>query len=157
MKKVAFVLLFCFGLLVCSYSQTKQESIKELFQLMKDDSTTTKMMDSMMPVFAKQTSQNKDSTAMAKSKEKMQVLMESVKKIITLVKEEKMRLYDQYFSQEEIRDMIVFYKSPAGRKYVRMTPEISKQIMMKVMKDYVPEIEKAMKEKKGEDKEPKTK
>lgn len=148
MKKVTFVLFFSFGLFTCSYSQTKQESIKQLFHLMKDDSTTTKMLETLMPMFAKKTNQEMDSTAKAKSKESMKGMMEMAKKIIERVKEDKLYLYDKYFTMEEIQDMIVFYKSPAGRKYVSIKPEITKEIIMKVVKEYLPAIEKNTKNKK---------
>lgn len=157
MKKSTFVLFFCLGVFTYSYGQTKQESIRELFHLMKDDSATTKILHSIMPMLVKGTGQETDSTAKAKSQEKIKVIMESVKKIITKVKEDKLNLYDKYFTREEIDDMIAFYKSPAGRKYVNMTPEITKEIMMKVMKDYLPEMQKGMKDKKAEQKEGDTK
>jgi hypothetical protein len=147
MKKGTLLLLFCLGIFAHTYSQTKQESIKELFHLMKDDSTSTKMMEGMMPAFMGQKmNQEMDSTAKAKAQEKMKVIMESVKKMITLIKDDKMKLYDKYFTQAEINDMIAFYKSPTGRKYVSTSPEITKEIMMKVMKEYVPEMQKALKE-----------
>lgn len=50
--------------------------------------------------------------------------------------------------------MIAFYKSPAGQKYVSTTPLITKELLMKVLKDYVPEMQKKMNAKPGEQKEP---
>jgi len=52
--------------------------------------------------------------------------------------------------------MIVFYKSPAGRKYVRTTPEITKEIVMKVITEYLPQMEKDKKDKKDGKKEEET-
>jgi len=147
MKRVTFVLFFCLGVFSFSTAQTKQESIQELFHLMKDDSTSRKMMETIMPMFTKKSNQEMDSTAKAKSQESMQAMMEMVKKIISKVKEDKLKLYDRYYSQEEINELIVFYKSPAGRKYVRVTPEITKEIVMKVVKEYLPQMEKDKKAK----------
>jgi len=149
MKKRTFALFFCLVLFTCSYAQTKQESIKELFHLMKDDSTATKMLDTLMPLFTQKTNQEMDSTAKAKSQEKLKGLMDMVMKIIVQVKEDKLKLYDQYYTQEEINDLIAFYKSPVGRKYVHVSPEITKAIVMKVIKEYVPEMQKSMKDKKA--------
>jgi uncharacterized protein len=152
MKRVTFVLFFCIGIFAGSYSQTKQESIKELIHLMKNDSAAIKVVNSMLPMLEKKMSQEMDSTAKAKTKESMKVAMESVKKIINLVREDKAKLYDQHFTQKEIDEMIVFYKSPVGRKYVSETPEITKELVIKVVKDYLPEMQKAMKAKKAEQK-----
>ena len=145
MKKVTFALFFCFGVFTCIYGQTKRDTIKELFQLMKDDSTSTKLMDSLLPVLTQKGNQEMDSTAKAKVQEKMQAIMIPVKKMIQRIQEDRLNLYDKYFTQEEIDDMIAYYKSPAGRKYVRLKPEITKEIVMKVITEYLPEMKKEMK------------
>jgi hypothetical protein len=147
MKKVLFTAFLCFAVFTCSYGQTKQESIRELFHLMKDDSTTTKIIKTMMPMFVKGMGQETDSLEKVKSQEKIKAVMESVKKIITKIREDKVNLYVKYFTQQEIDDMIAFYKSPAGRKYVSIRPEITKEIVLKVMKEYLPEMEKEKKAK----------
>jgi len=153
MKKGIFALLFCLGVFICGTAQTKQKSIQELFYLMKDDSTSTKIMDSIMSIIANKTNQEMDSTTRANSKTKMKAMISSVSKIIAKVKEDRLNLYDRYFTQDEINQMIVFYKSPAGRKYVRMKPEITKEIVLKVMKEYLPEMEQEKKAKQREQKE----
>ena len=142
MKKGFFVLFFCFGVFTFSNGQTKRDSINELFQLMKDDSTTTKIMESLIPMITNKSTQGMDSTALAKSQEKMKMVMGIVNTITAKVKEDKLNLYDKYYTQQDIDDMIVFYKSPAGQKYVRTTPEITKEIVMKVFKEYLPQLGK---------------
>jgi len=122
MKKVTIVLLFCLGVFTGSMAQTKQESIRELFHLMRDDSTSLKIMNSMVPMLTQKTSQDMDSTARTKSQESMKSIMAAVTMIIAKVKDDRLKLYDRYFTQDEINEMIVFYKSPAGRKYVSVKP-----------------------------------
>jgi hypothetical protein len=151
MKKVTWILFFCIGVFTYSYAQTKEESIRELFHLMKDDSTATKMLTTMLPtMMGNKMNQAVDSTAKAKTQATMKVIMESVQKMIASVKEDKVKLYDKYFTQEEINNMITFYKSPAGRKYVSVTPEITKEITMKIIQKYVPEMKEEMKAKLGD-------
>lgn len=148
MKKLTFVWLFCVGIITCAYSQNKQELIKELFQLMEADSASTQMFNSMMPAFFGQNMQQEmDSTARIKKQQVIGAVMEEVKKIIVAVKEEKMKLYDKYFTEKEIKQMIAFYKSPAGQKYVSTNPEITKELVMKVMQEYVPAMKESMKKK----------
>jgi len=142
MKKLTFVLFFCFGLLASSFSQTKQESIRELFHLMKQDSALIKAFDTFGPMLAQKKNQPMDSVAKAKEQESMKQLMVIVKKVVDLVTEDKVKLYDQHYTQNEINDLISFYKSPVGRKYVATTPEITKDVVMKVLTEYLPNIQK---------------
>ena len=75
MKKVVFILMFCISVLtINSYSQTKQESIKELFKLMQQDSIVDKMFNSMIPAIMQQVKSQfpiKDSLANVRSNEMM--------------------------------------------------------------------------------------
>jgi len=66
-----------------------------------------------------------------------------VKVIISMVTEERIKLYDRYYTQDEINQLITFYKSPIGRKYVTTNPEITKDIVMKILKD-LPDLKKKM-------------
>ena len=100
--------------------------------------------------------QQTDSTAKVKAQVKMKAVMEMVKTVISKVKEDRLNLYDKYYTQQDIDAMIVFYKSPAGRKYVHTTPEITKEIVMKVIKEYLPQLEKDKKDKRAEQKEEET-
>lgn len=149
MKKVVLVSLFCVAALINGYSQTKQESIKELLHLMQQDSLTDKMFTSMIPSMLNQMqSQIKDSTSIARSEERMNSTMQSIKEISKkLINEDMVALYDKYFSQNEINDFIAFYKSPSGQKFIKVTPDIQKDLMMIMMQKYMPEIRKAIKTK----------
>jgi hypothetical protein len=142
MKKLTFVLFFSFGLLVSSFSQTKQESIRELFHLMKQDSSLIKVFQTFAPMLAQKGNQPMDSVAKAKEQESLKQAMEMVRKIVDLVTEDKVKLYDQHYTQEEINALILFYKSPVGRKYIATTPEITKDIVMKVITEYLPNMQK---------------
>ena len=142
MKKVTFALFFCFGLLTSTYSQTKQESIRELFQLMRQDSAVLKSFDSLAPMFIHKRNQPMDAEAKAKSQETINMLRQMTKVIIDMVTEDKVKLYDKNYSQEEINKLIEFYKSPVGQKYVNTTPGITNEIMTKVLKEYLPELQK---------------
>jgi len=142
MKKVTFALFFCLGLLTSAYSQTKQESIRELFQLMRQDSAVLKSFDSLAPMFIHKRNQPMDAEAKAKSQETINMLRQMTKMIIDMVTEDKVKLYDKNYSKEEINKLIEFYKSPVGQKYVNTTPGITNEIMTKVLKEYLPEMQK---------------
>jgi hypothetical protein len=151
MKKVVLALMIYLPTLMNSYSQTKQESIKELFHLMKQDSLIDKMLSSMIPSMMNQMKNQfpiKDSLANVRSNEMMKSTMQTGKEIIKkMIDEDMVALYDKYYSQNEINDYIAFYKSPSGQKYITATPDITKDLMMIMMQKYMPEIQKAMKAK----------
>jgi hypothetical protein len=150
MKKVILVLMICIPSLM-GYSQTKQESIKELFHVMLQDSIMDKMFSSMIPSMIEQMKSQhpiNDSLANARSNELMKTTMQSTRLILKKMMDEDMvALYDKYFSQKEINDYIAFYKTPSGQKFIKVTPDISKDLMGIMMQKYVPEIQNTVKTK----------
>lgn len=150
MKKVILVLMICIPSLM-GYSQTKQESIKELFHVMQQDSIMDKMFNSMIPSMINQMKSQhpeNDSLANARSNELMKTMMQTTRLIMKKMMDEDMvALYDKYFSQKEINDYIAFYKTPSGQKFIKVTPDISKDLMGIMMQKYVPEIQNAVKTK----------
>lgn len=149
MKTLILISAFCFVTIINSYSQTKQESIKELFHLMKQDSIMDKTFSSMLPSMISQfQGPVKDSASAARSKELMNSSIETMKVIMKkLIDEDMVIIYDKYFSQNEINDFISFYRSPSGQKFINVTPDISKDVMMIMMQKYVPEMKNSMKAK----------
>ena len=149
MKKAIFGIMFCFIAFSNGYSQTKQESIKELFQLMRSDSLTDRMFSAMIPAIQKQAQgQIKDSATLAHSNEMMVTMMQSVKEISKkMINEDMVTIYDKYLTQNEINDLISFYKTPTGQKFIKIMPEMQKEIMTVMYQKYMPEILKSIKPK----------
>jgi len=148
MKKAVLFFSICL-LSFNSYSQKKEASIKELFHIMKQDSLIDKMFHSIMPAINSQLKkQYPETDSMIKNRydkieeTNMQTLKTIMKKMLD---EDIVSLYDKYFTQKEINDLIKFYKSPTGQKFVNVTPELSKELALIMMQKYVPEIHKNMK------------
>ena len=38
-------------------------------------------------------------------------------------------IYDKYYSPEELREIIAFYKTPAGQKMIEVTPKIMSEFL----------------------------
>lgn len=152
MKKLVFVLLFCSAAFINGYSQPKQELIKELFNVMKQDSMIERTFSSIIPsMFNQMQGQAKDSTGRARSQEAMKATLPVMKDIIKRMMDEDMvAIYDRNFSEKEIKDFITFYKSPSGQKFVKTQPKIQKELMPIFIKKYIPEIAKATKAKMDE-------
>ena len=56
-------------------------------------------------------------------------------------------IYMKYFDESDIKAFLDFYKSPAGQKYIQLTPQITKEMMGEMMQSYVPEMQKVLKAK----------
>ncbi len=52
-------------------------------------------------------------------------------------------VYRKYFSDDEIRDLLKFFKTPAGRKFVRLAPKLLQETVTIVNKKYGPRLRKA--------------
>jgi uncharacterized protein len=145
MKKSIFLLVFSVCVISGAFAQTKQESIKDLIHILKNDSMINKTLDAMIPTMANQMQlQLKDSTAKARSMEIMKVAMQSAKEIMPKMMDEMAVSYDKYFTEQEINDFIAFYKSPSGQKYISVMPEMMKDMMGNMMKNYLPAMKKSM-------------
>lgn len=150
MKKIALVSLFCVALFSNNYAQTKQESIKTLFQVMHQDSLIDKMFNSIFPAMMGQMEQQMqmDSVTKMKYNDMMNTMIDMIKGISKrMINEDMVALYDKYFTQSEINDYIAFYKSPSGQKMINIMPDIQKEITVIMMQKYMPEIQKTMMEK----------
>ncbi|HJV77010.1 MAG TPA: DUF2059 domain-containing protein [Paludibacter sp.] len=146
MKKLIFTSALCLSVFCNSYSQTKQESIKQLFHLMQTDSLLDKMFSSMIPqILNQQQMQITDSVSRAAFDTKMGSVMLIAKDISKkLLNEDMVVLYDKYFNQAEINDFVNFYKTPSGQKMISMTPDIQKDLMNVMMQKYMPEMQKSI-------------
>ena len=89
-----------------------------------------------------------DSGSSARPKEMMNSIMQIVEDIAKReINEDMVNIYDKYFSQNEINDLVSFYKSPSGHKFVKVTPDIQKDLMMVMMQKYGPEMQKSIRAK----------
>lgn len=141
MKKVVLVLLFCVLVFSNSYSQTKQESIKELFHLMQKDSIVDRTITSMMPSLLKMI-QKKDSVLTESDMKSLNPKLQMAKDLSSKIQIDEMALYDKYFSQNEIVVLIAFYKTQTGQKLIELAPKIQDDLRLIVQQKYMHEIMK---------------
>jgi hypothetical protein len=139
MKSVILIGMLCVFAISNSYSQTKQESISELFHLMQKDSVIDKTLASMMPSLSKMTLP--DGTVIAESQmNQFTNIVKIAKELSAKMQTEEMALYDKYFSQKEIQELIAFYKTETGKKFIDMTPKMKNELSQIVRQKYMPEI-----------------
>ena len=65
------------------------------------------------------------------------------------IKDDYIALYAETFTVEELKDLIAFYKSPAGQAYTRKQPELTRrsvEMSQKLMMQIMPKIQAMAKE-----------
>ncbi|MBI3233981.1 MAG: DUF2059 domain-containing protein [Bacteroidetes bacterium] len=145
MKKISILIIITISIAFNVKAQTKQESIKLLFQVMQVDSMMEKMFSNVLPTIQKQMqSYYMSDTSLIKKRETMfENIMKISKNMATkMMNDDMFTLYDKYFTQAEIEDYIKFYQSPSGKKFTQLMPEMQKEIMEISMKKYMPEMQK---------------
>lgn len=146
MRKLNCILLFLSMALMYSQAQSaKPESVRELFRVMKQDSLIEKTVTSMIPTML---NQMQAGALKGKNNELVQYTMQVAKEMcFNVINEDMVTLYSKYFSEKEINDLIVFYKTPTAQKLVSLTPEISKELITIMMKKYTPDMMKKIQDK----------
>lgn len=152
MKKVVFLALMLVISVNCFSAPASKETIDELFKVTQ----TEKMMDSVygqMDGMFKQMVQGMNVT-----EENKPILDSFFVKYNTLIKQEmswkKLKdpmaeAYASVYTEDEVKDIIKFYKSPAGKKMVEKMPELmqaSMSIVQNSMKNMMPKINQLQKE-----------
>jgi hypothetical protein len=148
MKKPILLVIIFVATTFTSFSQTKRESIKELFHLMQTDSTMEKTFAAIVPAIMTQIPKEyKDSTKLAQMTQFMNSLFTSSKVMCKkMLDEDLVVIYDKLFTENEINDLIVFYKTPTGKKMIEKLPEMQKEITTMLMQKYMPELQNNIKE-----------
>ena len=62
-------------------------------------------------------------------------------------------LYDKYFTENELKDIVVFYKSSTGKKFIEVTPQLFQESMRKSSELLNPKIIQLVNEIMQEEKE----
>jgi len=133
MKKTISVSIILVLTTLSTFSQTKQESIKELFTLMKTES----MFDKLVIPFQ---GLQKDSISKVLTGSIMNSIKPMFKKIMN---EDLVGIYDRHYTQKEIKDLIRFYKSKTGQKMITTAPDIQNELMSIVQAKYMGEFLKS--------------
>jgi uncharacterized protein len=150
MKKVIIIVLVCFAGLQLN-AQNKQEKITELISIIHSEQMTNKMFDNMLQMMMQQ---GEKSLTKEQQGDLSSFIVSGLKDIIKkAVYEYYPKIYDNYFTEKDIKELIKFYKSAAGQKYLKATPDIQNDLMQNYMKADLLEFQKKIEQKKKEIKE----
>lgn len=141
-KQIIYIALFTL-IAFNANAQDKKEAIKELFEVMQVEKMTSKILDNMLPTLQQQGTQIfKDEKTQVKYNKYMEFMMVEAKKMtLSLANDEMPAIYEKHFTYNEIKDLTNFYKTPTGKKMLDKTPEITKELMERMMKKQMPEFQ----------------
>ena len=136
MKKIFIItmLVFTINITVFSAETPKQKKIKELFQVMDIQAATNEMSEMIL----------NDTDSMKLSKNQKAAMQKEMQSMMDYVLNKQAELYDRHFTEQEIDDILNFYKTPAGKKIIEETPKITKELFTDLMENYYPDMIKRM-------------
>ncbi len=148
MKKLVLVLIFLLSSNFVFADETQHRKLAEdLLRVTKIDERTQQMFDQIEDMQNKQlagTENNEKAVAMQHE------IMNLMKNYLSWgkLKGKYIEIYASTFTEQELIELINFYKSPIGQKYIEKMPEImtkSMRIGQEAVKEMQPEMAKIMK------------
>lgn len=116
--------------------EIKNKAIEELFYVMKADSVMEQTMDQVSKIFVNEYPEPKEYKEFAEElKNKF-----NIKEVLRLL----IPIYDKYYTYDDIEQLIKFYKSPTGQKFISVAPDMTSELM-KVGVEYGKKIAKETK------------
>ncbi len=136
MKKLFIITMLIFAINITGFSAetSKQKKIKELFQVMDIQAATNEISQMML----------NDTGNMKLSKNQKAAMQKEMQSMMDYVLNKQAELYDKHFTEQEIDDILNFYKTPAGKKIIEETPKITKELFTDLMENYYPDMIKRM-------------
>ena len=145
MKKIIIIIISCLLFNGIISAQTKKDDIKELFALLDPGQMIDKIFENMIDVFKHH---GNTQIRQEDQEEFVTYLTEEVKAMTNnLINEHMLNIYDRYFTHEEIKMLIMFYKTPTGKKMISTMPDIQKDIMTVMMNKHIPEFQEKIQKK----------
>ncbi|WP_294082665.1 DUF2059 domain-containing protein [Proteiniphilum sp. UBA5384] len=152
MKKLALVTIAVILPLTLTMGQDKADNIKRLMNAMQMEKMVDNTMQAMKNAMKQQVTMQMQGEQREQAKEAMESLMDFVSTETSAItkkmfEEDLPSVYEKYFTEEEVNDLILFYESPTGKKLLEQTPEMTGEIMSIMSTKYMPILSSKMKEK----------
>ena len=122
--KAAALLTFCLLGFVSLHARANDEShtraIHEFFRILEVDKMTDAGLESSVEILASQTDQPE------KAKPKLDKFLRDTVGF-KVIEDDMVKLYKKHFTEEEIQDLLKFYKTPTGKKMAKLQPILFKE------------------------------
>jgi len=119
MKKALFIVSVLFYVNGYSQSESKKAKILEMISLTGVDKIGMQMMDNVMNSFKNRDNSIPDDFWIEVKKEV------NSEELINLY----IPIYDKYYTEEDLEDLVKFYKSPIGKKVTSIMPQMMNESM----------------------------
>jgi hypothetical protein len=149
MKKLFLIAMIFAVTGFTGYGQDKNAEIKKLLNLMSSGKMMEQTMGNMINAMQQQAAgKMQNGEAKEKSEKILSYFTEEATAMINkMVNEDMVDLYAKHFSEAEIKDFIVFYESPSGRKLLTATPALTGELMGIMMQKHLPAFQEKIKAK----------
>lgn len=130
-----------------SYSQEKTSDINRLVNIINSDSLTGRIIDSFV---AQSIRRAEKQIQGAGATEKLDTYTKFIKTTSAEISKsavdiEMPKIYSNHFTPDEIKDLIVFYETPTGKKLLIEAPQITKELMKAFYEVYIPNFQQKIK------------
>ncbi len=115
-----FIAVFLVSLLAHASPERHLKAVHELFQVMEVEKSVNGSLDATASMLAAQTEDP------GKAKPRMQKFVLATVGF-KAIEEDMAKIYQKYFAETEVQDLIKFYKTPAGKKFARIQPLLFKE------------------------------
>jgi hypothetical protein len=132
MKKILVALALVFAFTVSAQNNKEADNLDELFELLDMDSMVETMYDQMQSIY------NEVEKDVDISPEELAINQKYREQMTNIMKKEMSwqamkvdlkQIYLQNFTESEIADMLIFYKSPTGQSVLRTMPVVMQESM----------------------------
>ncbi len=141
----------------------KRALIKELIEITQMQNNTNQMIDAMLAQLEKQSSQllsqsmKDDKEVTDQEREAMQQRLKEdagrMRELFTqrvnfgqIIEDVMYPLYDIHFTEDDLKGVIAFYKSPAGQKFIGAMPKLTIESITKMNEILAPKIQEVVRE-----------
>jgi hypothetical protein len=114
-------------------------------EMQKVISTMIEQDKRLTPAQKKQMQKEIEETSVRTSKRYRELFTQKIN-FAQLVEDISIQVYSKFFTEDELKDLIAFYKSPTGQKMVAVTPELLSESMAKTSEALLPITEQFIKE-----------
>ena len=155
MKKICTIIVIASFLIIstaCAVDNSQRVLAEELLILMDVKKNTENTFENVKKMILSQVEKEQMSDLNAK-KEAEAVVEEMMDMLFKELSWDKFKdyyidIYAETFTEEELKGIIEFYKSPIGQKFIKKTPELMEkgmEIVQKQMNEIMPKIDNILK------------
>ncbi|SHE93459.1 hypothetical protein SAMN04487965_0981 [Microbulbifer donghaiensis] len=128
-SSVIFTMFFLLSSVGHSITEQKEKDIKELLVQMGNSEMAEELANSMVSIAISQEKQRHPDLPKKVEHILSKIIYDVVIEHAPELDEMTIPLYDKYYTHQEIKDLIIFFKTPTGKKYASVLTPMMQDIM----------------------------